>query len=236
MDTEPSPHFGRDQFDVLKREHQNTGGWQRRKSKITQLQLLEATVQCIVDKGFAQVRTKDIADAAGLSRGAIMHHFANKGQLFEKTLVYVHRQRLEQYRQSIETLDQKDTRTDRGLELYLKQLKSHYFIAAQELLMAARSDASLATILRPQRERFHREWDVLTLELFPEWSETGPVFRLVMQVTQFMMEGMVMNGWFDGAHINEDHLLDYLKARVNAIHQAARNPDSDCAVQAYLET
>ncbi|MEO0412814.1 MAG: TetR/AcrR family transcriptional regulator [Pseudomonadota bacterium] len=236
MDTRSSPLIGRDQFDALKREHAASGGWQRRKSKITQLQLLEATVECIVNKGFAQVRTRDIAEAAGLSRGAIMHHFANKGQLFEKALVYVHRRRLEDYRRSIEALDGNDNRAERGLEIYLEQLKSHYFVAAQELLMAARSDDALAKILSPQRKKFHTEWDALTLDLFPEWSDTGPVFRLVMQVTQFMMEGMVINGWFDEPPIEEEQLLDYLKARVSAIHSAAHDPGADEAVKTYLES
>ncbi|MEM7570177.1 MAG: TetR/AcrR family transcriptional regulator, partial [Pseudomonadota bacterium] len=196
MEGVSSPKVGRHEFPALKREHEQTGGWQRRKSEITQLQLLEATVQCIVSKGFTHVRTKDIAEVAGLSRGAIMHHFANKGQLFEKTLIYVHSQRLQVYRDAIQNMPPVENRTERGLEIYLEQLKSDYFVAGQELLMAARSDESLARILEPQRLRFQAEWDALTLELFPEWAETGQVFRLVMQVTQFMMEGMVINGWF----------------------------------------
>ncbi|MEM9289342.1 MAG: helix-turn-helix domain-containing protein [Pseudomonadota bacterium] len=229
-----SPHVDRAQFEVLKRQHEATGGWQQRKSEITQLQLLEATVTCIVRKGFAHVRTKDIADEAGLSRGAIMHHFANKAQLFEKTLVYVHSRRLAEFEKAIKALGTEENRTEEGLETYLAQLKSQYFVAAQELLMAARSDEALARILKPQRERFGEEWNALSLKLFPEWAETGEVFHLAMCIVRYMMEGMVMADWFDGPGKDNQQLIDYVRARLSAVRTAAANPESDAAVSTYL--
>lgn len=49
----------------------------------TRNQLLDAAEKVFFDKGFSQTSLMDIAEAAGLSRGAIYWHFKNKGDLFE---------------------------------------------------------------------------------------------------------------------------------------------------------
>lgn len=234
MDQENTATMDRGTLADLKRRYESEGGWQQRKSEFTQRQLLEATIRCIVRMGFAQVRTRDIAHEAGLSRGAIVHHFANKGQLFEKTLVYVHERRLGLYREAIGQLETVEDRAEGGLDLYWRQLRSPYFVAAQELQMAARSDEALAAILLPQREVFLKEWEAETLKLFPEWSVTGPVFDLVMHITQFMMEGMAIDAWFSGDDAKQEQLMTYLKLRLRSLRAAKEQPQIDPAVEAYL--
>lgn len=49
----------------------------------TRNQLLDAAERVFFDKGFSQTSLMDIAEAAGLSRGAIYWHFKNKSDLFE---------------------------------------------------------------------------------------------------------------------------------------------------------
>lgn len=234
MDQHETAAAGKASLADLKRAHVSKGGWQKRKSKFTQQQLLEATIACIVRSGFAHVRTRDIAEEAGLSRGAIVHHFANKGQLFEKALVYVHERRLALYRSDIGKLTTVEDRAQEGIDLYWRQLRTTYFIAAQELQMAARSDAALAAILKPQREKFLMEWDAETLKLFPEWSVTGPVFDLVMQITQFMLEGMAIDAWFNDDEARQQQLIVYLKKRLADMREAKEDPPRDAAVEAYL--
>lgn len=49
----------------------------------TRNQLLDAAEKVFFEKGFGQTSLMDIAEAAGLSRGAIYWHFKNKSDLFE---------------------------------------------------------------------------------------------------------------------------------------------------------
>lgn len=49
----------------------------------TRNQLLDAAEKVFFEKGFGQTSLMDIAEAAGLSRGAIYWHFKNKTDLFE---------------------------------------------------------------------------------------------------------------------------------------------------------
>ncbi|MCX2895175.1 TetR/AcrR family transcriptional regulator [Stenotrophomonas lactitubi] len=48
--------------------------------------LLHATAQTIGQNGLAALTVQDVADAAGVSKGALFHHFSSKQDLVEATL------------------------------------------------------------------------------------------------------------------------------------------------------
>lgn len=49
----------------------------------TRNQLLDAAERVFLDKGFSHTSLNDVANAAGLTRGAVYWHFKNKADLFE---------------------------------------------------------------------------------------------------------------------------------------------------------
>jgi AcrR family transcriptional regulator len=51
-------------------------------SEVRRAQLFEAALQVLADKGYHATRVDDIASAAGLSKGALYHHFDSKQHLF----------------------------------------------------------------------------------------------------------------------------------------------------------
>jgi AcrR family transcriptional regulator len=62
---------------------------QAERSEATRKRLLDAAVKLIRDKGFGGLRTIDVAILAGVSRGALMHHFPSKHALVVAVLTYV---------------------------------------------------------------------------------------------------------------------------------------------------
>lgn len=55
----------------------------------TRTRILDAAVGVLNRKGYAQFRTADVAKAAGVSRGAQLHHFATKEKLVFATMEHV---------------------------------------------------------------------------------------------------------------------------------------------------
>ena len=49
----------------------------------TRQDLLEAALTIFSQQGYAAVRLEDVAEAAGVTRGAIYHHFGSKADLFQ---------------------------------------------------------------------------------------------------------------------------------------------------------
>jgi AcrR family transcriptional regulator len=62
---------------------------QAERSAATKLRVLAAAAAKIRVRGYAQLRTADVAEAAGVSRGAMLHHFPTKNALVVATLEHV---------------------------------------------------------------------------------------------------------------------------------------------------
>jgi AcrR family transcriptional regulator len=62
---------------------------QAERREATRKLLLEAAVKLIRDNGFSGLRTEHVADLAGVSRGALLHHFPSRHALVVAVLTYV---------------------------------------------------------------------------------------------------------------------------------------------------
>lgn len=59
----------------------------RERTETTRLALLDAARALFVDKGYGDTSTPEIAVAAGITRGALYHHFTDKRDLFRQVLL-----------------------------------------------------------------------------------------------------------------------------------------------------
>src|SRR5258708_20737288 len=78
-------------------------GWQAQKSASTRTLIIEAAIKCLVDLGYARTTTTVIAQRAGLSRAAMLHHFPSKMGILRAPAAYPHAKRLRPFRKPIAT-------------------------------------------------------------------------------------------------------------------------------------
>ncbi|MDB4934703.1 MAG: Transcriptional regulator, TetR family [Labilithrix sp.] len=57
-----------------------------KKSEDSRRQVLDAAIKTLAERGLAATSIQDIADAAGLSKGAVHYHFESKDELLERVL------------------------------------------------------------------------------------------------------------------------------------------------------
>lgn len=62
---------------------------QQERREDTRARLLTATIECLVEHGYARTTTQRVQDRAGLSRGALLHHFATKEALLVAAVSHV---------------------------------------------------------------------------------------------------------------------------------------------------
>lgn len=164
-------------------------GHQAQKSATTRARLIDATIRCLVRDGYAKLTTLQVATEAGLSRGAMLHHFENGATLIRATIDELHERRLRAFRRAA-AADDRHSMT--MIDAYWRQVQKPAFIAFSELELAARTDAALAEILRPLQREFQERFAALATELYPEWAGSPDRLALALGLSQVMIEGMAL--------------------------------------------
>jgi AcrR family transcriptional regulator len=163
---------------------------QATKSAATRARLIDATIRCIIKYGYSRTTTPRVADEAGMSRGAMLHHFENGGALMQAAIAELHEKRLRAFRRSAGNTVHEVSRLVRA---YWKQVSGETFTAFHELALAARTDPDLAGILMPAQEEFRARWYHEAIEMFPEWQGDRAHFDLALALSQNVLEGMAIN-------------------------------------------
>jgi AcrR family transcriptional regulator len=151
--------------------------------------LLEATVDCLVERGFAGTSTTLVSERAGVSRGAQLHHFPTKNDLVVAAVEHLTERRGAELAAAAATLPDGPRRTRAVVQMLGDHFASPVFDAALELWVAARTDEHLLAAVGPLEQRVGRETHRLTVELLGA-DESGPGVREMVQATLDLVRGL----------------------------------------------
>ncbi len=115
----------------------------------TRSALLEATIECLVEYGYAHTTTTRVVATAGVSRGAQVHHFPTKAELVTEAVSYLADLRAEEIRVALEELPDGRERRLAALDMLWNVHTGPLFAASLELWVAARTDDELREQLTP---------------------------------------------------------------------------------------
>jgi AcrR family transcriptional regulator len=147
---------------------------QEERSAETRKRLLDATIECLHELGYAGTTTPEIARRAGVSRGAQLHHYRRKEELVVGALEYVFELRLERFSQVAGELPtDPEERVKALVDLLWPQFKGPTFYAWLELVVASRTDAALREAVRGASNRFMQGVHEVFKLLFGITSDAG---------------------------------------------------------------
>jgi AcrR family transcriptional regulator len=129
---------------------------QEERSAETRRRLLDATVACLFERGYAGTTTTEIANRAGVSRGAQLHHFPKKDELVVSALVHVFELRLAEMSAAIAEppTGSREHRLAVVIDTMWPMFKGPTFYAWLELVVASRTDPALNDAVRAASRRF----------------------------------------------------------------------------------
>lgn len=192
-------------------------GWQARKSAATRDQIITAAIHCIVELSYSNTTTLKIAEKAGLSRGATLHHFPSKMDIIRAAVEYLHEKRLHAFRRSIKEIPTDADLPHMAVRAYWAHVNHPIYVAFFELSVAARTDKDLRDILRPAQLAFDQEWYETAREVFPEWQSDPEAFDLALNLCQQLMEGMAISKFTHAREDDKDKLLNYLEEKIREL-------------------
>jgi AcrR family transcriptional regulator len=165
---------------------------QEERSAETRARLLDATVESLIEVGYAHTTTTAVCARAGLSRGAQLHHFHTKSELVIAAVAHLTKRRAREIREEAKRLADLDDRVEAALEMVWRSFSGPLFYAALELWVAARTDPELHENLF----RFERGVGKAMGQLWQEFAGESEAKRArfddVLELTFYVMRGMAL--------------------------------------------
>ena len=184
-----------------------------------------ATIQCLLELGYANTTTALIANYAGVSRGAMMHHFPSRISVMRAVIDYLHVLRLQEYRDLMVDIDDpQSSLTDKAIresvEAAWRYVNLPSFLAYQEMLAASRTDGELRQIIEPVEKDFEKQFLDTVKAVFPHWQNLARL-EGAHDMVQFLMKGMALSHMSVRKNARAKRVMTYLTAILHDIYKEA---------------
>jgi AcrR family transcriptional regulator len=181
------------------------------RSAATRARLLDATIDSLVEVGWAGTSTTEVVRRAGVSRGAQVHHYPTKQELVLAAVEHLLLRRVEEFGAAFERLDPEHRTHAAALDLLWEHCFGPSFEAWLELAVAARSDPLLhGRLVDFEKRLWEAALDAFKAQ-FPEASDDA-FARVALRLTFAVLDGLVV-GRLAGTDPEElTEVLDAFKA------------------------
>lgn len=127
---------------------------QDERSEETRARLLEATIESLVEVGYARTSTTEIADRAGVSRGAQIYHYPTKAALVAAAVSHLLQRRHEELSRVFAALPASADAPAAAIDLLWRMFEGPTFAPWLEFVVASRTDRELRAAVVEQSEPF----------------------------------------------------------------------------------
>ncbi|MBA0124925.1 TetR/AcrR family transcriptional regulator [Haloechinothrix sp. YIM 98757] len=182
---------------------------QAERSAHTRAALLDATIDCLIELGYARTSVHEICARAGVSKGAQQHHFTTKADLMAAAVEHLTHRIGEEIVDAAGSLPPGPQRVERGVELLWQGFSGTLSAAVMELWVAARTDAELKAAIRPVDRALGKS----TLALFTSLTGESPSERTetLFWLTVNLIRGLALDAEIGGDAVRRKQLLEEWK-------------------------
>jgi AcrR family transcriptional regulator len=165
----------------------------------TRTALLDAAIACLVAEGYANTTTRSIAERAGVTPGAVHHHFAGKAELLSEAVRHLgNRLAKELLARAPREAPSIQARCEEILDHLWEVLRGPLFQASMELWVAARTDAELRGALAELQHESVRLNAGAARIAYPEMIDQ-PGFVQVIETGLAAARGLALAAFVDRA-------------------------------------
>ena len=171
---------------------------------------MRATIDVLNDRGYNGLSIKEVAARAGLSRGALAHHYPSKAELVVAATAAVYDEALARgQRMALRPDAERDP-----VGHFIADCTAVYFewpfIAALEIIMVARTDTDLMTRIQPVMRSYRRDTNATWLAVFARIGLPAPDAERILNLTLNLVRGIGVNRlWQADQSLNRKLLKDW---------------------------
>lgn len=170
---------------------------QAERSEETRTRILKAAANLIRTRGYARFRTADVAEAAGLSRGAQLHHFPTKDALVVATLAYVFEQAQVLSRRRAASLDRPRDLIEAVIADAREFFFSEHFKVAIDIVLSTSTDQSVRKQILDISRKARRPVEAAWTEALVASGVPSPVAADIVALTLALVRGLALRTLWD---------------------------------------
>lgn len=210
--------------DAPAREAVGTPAKDTAKSLRTRARILEYGARLLVGIGYASATNAKIAEAAGLTRGAMLYHFPTREALVDALVEHLQAARLALLAQASDRAPPGADLAEHAIDAYWSLLGAEPFVAFQELEAAARTDAAVRAAVAPAQAVFDQAQTGSPFSRMLQ-AGAGPRFQASRDLARFMLEGLARANLTYDADGRAERLLAVIKRATHMLNRKGGEHD-----------
>lgn len=168
--------------------------------------ILDAAVESLIEQGSARTTTLEVQRRAGVSRGALLHHFPTHAALLAATVEALVLRNEATVRDSLSKLHGTEDTVERAIRVLAITTSMPAHLAELELWAVSRTDPELRTSLQQAERKARKECERVVASLFAEVADE-PAHAEVMTLTMEFVRGLALSGVLRGSPLKRQQLL-----------------------------
>jgi AcrR family transcriptional regulator len=159
------------------------------KSRRTRVRILEAAMRLFAEAGYHAATNGMIADAAGLTRGAMLYHFPTRDDLVAGAIEHIQGERLAAFDAAAQRPPPGGDATAHAIDAYWTLLAEPPFVAFAELEAVARTDPMVRALLAGAQAAFDQAQVGAPFSALAQ-AGSGPRLQASRDLARFLLEGL----------------------------------------------
>ncbi len=190
---------------------------QEERSAATRGKILVATVACLTERGYHGTTTTAVQELAGVSRGALMHHFPCKADLLVGAVRHLAEQRAADLAARARRLPPGPDRIGPAIDLLWGSFQGPLFTATMELWGASRTDPELRAALLVSERSLRLVLEDLLADLFGAEVAASARFAEAVELTLQFLRGAAMTAILRRDDARQQAVIDSWKRVFTAL-------------------
>jgi AcrR family transcriptional regulator len=170
---------------------------QAQRTAETRLRILKAAANLIRRRGYARFRTAEVANEAGISRGAQLHHFPTKDSLVVATLEYVFEQAQILSRRRATAVNQPRDLIEAVIEDAREFFFSEHFMVAIDIVLSTSTDQAVRRQILDISRKARRPVETAWTEALAASGVSASIAADIVALTLGVVRGMALRTLWD---------------------------------------
>ena len=184
------------------------------KSRRTRERILDSAMRLFAETGYHAATNAAVADASGLTRGAMLYHFPTREELVEAAVAHIQAARLKLLEDAGGEPTPGSDPTAYAIEAYWRLLSETPFVAFAELQAVARTDAMVRGQIAPAEAAFDRAQVGALATAGP-----GERFQASRDLARLLLEGLARANLAYDREPRTRNLLDVVERAVRMLNR-----------------